>query len=100
MTKITSATVKHMADLAKIPITVKEEEGLAKGFTQTLEVVDKLFNINVKGVKPMHQVTGLENIFREDEVNEKKTLTQNEALSNTKSKHNGYFIVDQILAED
>lgn len=100
MTKITSDTVKHMAALAKIPVTKDEEEGLAKGFTQTLEVVDKLFKIDVKNVKPTHQVTGLENIFREDKVNERKTLSQDEALSNTNNKHNGYFVVDQILADD
>jgi len=100
MTKITSDTVKHMATLAKIPVTKDEEESLAKGFTETLEVVDKLFKIDVKGVKPTHQVTGLENILREDKINEKKTLSQDEALSNTKNKHNGYFVVDQILAED
>lgn len=100
MAKITSDTVKHMAKLSRIPITEKEEQELADGFNKTLNVVDELFKVDVKGVEPTHQVTGLENILREDKVNEKKMLHQEEALSNTKKKHNGYFVVDQILAED
>jgi len=100
MAKISKDTVDHIAKLAKIPITKKEKEDFAVGFNKTLEVIDSLFKVNVKGIKPTQQVTGLENILREDEVDEKKMLTQEQALSNTKNKHNGYFIVDQILAED
>lgn len=100
MTKISKDLVKHMSRLARIPISKQEEEELAKGFNKTLEVIDNLFKVNVKGVEATHQVTGLENILREDKVDDKKMLTQEQALSNTKNKHNGYFVVDQILSED
>ncbi|MFA6016991.1 MAG: Asp-tRNA(Asn)/Glu-tRNA(Gln) amidotransferase subunit GatC [Patescibacteria group bacterium] len=100
MTKITTDTVKHISELAKIPITKDEEKELANGFNKTLEVVDALFKVNVEGVEPTHQVTGLENVLRDDKVDEKKILSQEQALSNAKNKHNGYFVVDQILAED
>lgn len=93
-------TVDYIAKLAKIPVTEKEKEELAEGFNKTLAVVDELLKVDVAGVEPTHQVTGLENILRDDKVDEKKTLTQEQALSNTKNKHNGYFVVDQILAED
>lgn len=89
-----------MSNLAKIPVTGEEEENFAKGFSQTLEVVDKLFKVGVEGVTATHQVTGLENVFREDKVEKDKMLTQEQSLSNTKSKHEGYFVVDQILADD
>ena len=100
MAKISTDVVKHISKLARIPISKKEEEELTKGFNKTLEVVDNLFKVDVKGVEPTRQVTGLENVLREDKVEEKKMLTQEQALSNTKNKHNGYFVVDQILAED
>ncbi|KKP86503.1 MAG: Aspartyl/glutamyl-tRNA(Asn/Gln) amidotransferase subunit C [Candidatus Roizmanbacteria bacterium GW2011_GWA2_35_8] len=100
MTTISTSTVKHISKLAKIPITEKEENELAKGFNKALEVIDSLFKVNIVGIEPTHQVTGLENILREDKVDEKKIFTQEQALSNTKKKHNGYFVVDQILAED
>lgn len=100
MTKISVDLVKHMSKLAKIPISEKEEKELTKEFNKTLKVVDELFKVAVRGVEPTHQVTGLENFLREDKVNEKKMLSQEQALSNTRKKHNGYFVVDQILAED
>ena len=100
MAKISIDLVKHMAHLAKIPVTPKEEKNLAEGFNKTLDVVDELFNVDVKDVEPTHQVTGLENVFREDKVNENKMLLQEEALSGTKNKHNGYFVVPQILVDD
>lgn len=89
-----------MSKLANIPITADEEENFAEGFTKTLKVVDGLFNVKTDNIEPTHQVTGLENILREDKVIEKNMLTQEEALKNTKNKHNGYFVVSQILAED
>lgn len=100
MVKISTQSVDHIAKLAKIPVSEKEKEELAVGFNKTLGVVDELFKVDVTGVEPTHQITGLENILRKDEVDEKKTLTQDQALSNTKKKHNGYFVVDQILTED
>lgn len=97
MTKISKDMVKHMSLLSKIPVTEKEETDLADGFNKTLKVVDELFDVDVKNVEPTHQVTGLENVFREDKVDEKKMLSQEKALSGTKNKHNGYFVVPQIL---
>jgi Glu-tRNAGln amidotransferase C subunit. len=45
-------------------------------------------------------VTDLENVFREDEVDENQMLSQDKALQQAKNKHNGYFVVDQILEDD
>ena len=99
MGKISKDLVKHMSDLAKIPINSKEEEEFADGFSKTIDAVDELFDVDVKGVEPTHQVTGLKNVFREDEVDDARMLSQEAALSGTKNKHDGYFVVPQILAE-
>ena len=96
-TKLSRSEVHHIAQLAKIRITDKEEEKLTKGFNEVLEVVNKLLEVNVKGVEPTYQVTNLKNVFRSDEIDNSRMLTQEEALSNAKRKHNGYFVVDQVL---
>ncbi|MCX7955828.1 MAG: Asp-tRNA(Asn)/Glu-tRNA(Gln) amidotransferase subunit GatC [Patescibacteria group bacterium] len=98
--KINKVLVKKIAQLAQIPVSEKEEEKLAKGFEKTIEIVDELFKVDVFEVQPIHQVTSLENIFREDKIDEKRMFSQNEALNQAKNKHNGYFVVDQILEED
>lgn len=100
MSKISKNLVKHMSRLAKIPITPTEEEDFADGFSKTLDVIDKLFDVDVKNTEPTHQVTGLENVLRDDKIDEKKMLSQESALNGTKNKHNGYFVVPQILADD
>lgn len=91
--------VAHIATLANIPVTDEETEKLADGFTTTLRVVDKLSEVNTANVEPTHQVTGLENIFREDEIDSDRMFTQEEAVMNAKRTYNGYIVVDQIIGE-
>jgi len=101
MTKVvTGDLVKKIAGLSNIPIDKKEESELTERFNSVLKVVDKLFKVDVKNVQPVHQVTGLENVFREDVVDEEKMLSQEDGLKNAKRKYNGYFVVDQVLAAD
>lgn len=92
--------VKKIAALANIPVTSQEETQLADGFNTTMEVVDELFAVDVSGVEATSQVTGLTNIFREDEIDTTRTFTQDQALSNAKQTHNGFFVVPQIIAQE
>ncbi len=97
--KITPKDVSHIAHLANIPITPEEEKHLAQGFNTTLKVVDTLFTLPAKNIEPTHQVTNLENVFREDEVEPTRMLSQEAALSQAPKTHNGFFVVDQIREE-
>ncbi len=98
-TVVKPQTVAHIAQLANIPISEQEETSLAKAFEETLIVVDELATLDVKNVPTTHQVTGLENVWREDEINQEATFTQQEALANAQQTHNGYFVVPRILEE-
>lgn len=94
---VTAADVKHISQLAQIPISKKEEQELAQAFIDTLKVVDELRELNVKDVPTTHQVTGLENSWREDKVNKTIMFSQQEALANSNKTHSGYFLVPKIL---
>ena len=97
--------VSHIAKLANLPLKPEEINKFEKQLSETLAYVEKLNSIDTKGIEPTSQVTGLENITREDEV--KPSLSQEEALSNiplrqgfegqTKSQHNGLFKVKAVL---
>jgi aspartyl-tRNA(Asn)/glutamyl-tRNA(Gln) amidotransferase subunit C len=89
--------VKHIAELAQIPISSAESQQLAKDFSQTLAVVDQLKSADVSQVETTHQVTGLKNVTREDKVNEDWGFSQAEALANAPQTENGFFLVPQIL---
>lgn len=93
--------VKHVAELAHIPISDAESQQLAKDFSQTLSVVDQLKSADVSEMETTHQVTGLKNVTREDKVDESLSFTQAEALANAPNSQDGYFLVPQVLnAED
>lgn len=94
---ISTQLVKHIAELANIPISEAEEKNLAQDFSETLSIVDKLQKIDVEGVPLTHQVTGFINITREDKVNEDRMFTQDEALANASRTHNGYFLVERVI---
>lgn len=92
--------VSHIAKLANIPITIEEENALEKAFEETLKVVDELKDVDVSHVAPTYQVTGLENVLREDTVDTGRMFSQAEALANAKKTHDGYFVVNQIIAAE
>lgn len=95
-----SSDVTRISKLANISVTEQESRKLAKEFTATMEVVDKLFTVDVTGVSPTHQVTGKSNTLREDEIDETRMFTQEQALSNAEHTHNGYVVVPAVLNEE
>lgn len=90
--------VAHVAKLANLPLTDAEKKKFEKQLSSILEYVEKLKEVNTSKVEPTSQVTGLENVVRNDETI--PSLSQEEVLSNTKSKHNGMFKVPAILDSD
>lgn len=87
--------VTHIAKLANLSLTEEEKKKLSKQLDETLAYVDQLDQVNTDNVQPTSQVTGLENVTREDVA--AKSLTQAQALSNTKNEHKGFFKVKGIL---
>lgn len=90
--------VSHVAKLANLPLSDKEKKKFEKQLSETLDYVNQLSEIDTKNVEPTSQVTGLENITRDDIVT--PSLPQEEVLKNAKSKHNGFFKVKAILESD
>ena len=93
--QITKKEVKHVAKLAHIGIHNKNLEKFQRQLSSILEYVDQLSELDTTGVDPTFQVTGLINIWREDEIS--PSLTQEEALQNAPMKHEGYFKVKRVL---
>ena len=89
--------VKHLAKLAQMQVTPEEEKALEKGFEQTLKVIDQLSELDTSKVKPTSQVTGLTNVWKEDKVDNSRTLSEKQALSNAKKTYKGYFMVPAIF---
>jgi len=89
--------VAYIAKLANLPIKEEEKEKFQKQLSEILSYVEKLKEVDTKNIEPTSQVTGLENVTREDEA--KPSLSQDEVLSNSKSTHNGMFKVAAVLKQ-
>jgi aspartyl-tRNA(Asn)/glutamyl-tRNA(Gln) amidotransferase subunit C len=60
-------TIKHIATLARIKLTEKEEEKMKNELSSILNYVEQLNKVNTDNVEPLYQTTGLINSTREDE---------------------------------
>ena len=65
---ITQDELRHLAKLAKLKLSDAELQKLTPQLDNILEFVSQLDEVNTKGVAETHQTTGLENIYREDEI--------------------------------
>lgn len=89
--------IKKIAVLAKLNFDENELETFQKKLSSVATYVEELNEVPTETVEPTSQVTGLTNVFREDEV--KPSLSQEEALANAKETYKGYFKVPYVFEE-
>jgi len=89
--------VPHVAQLANLPLTPEEIKKFEKQLSEVLEYVKQLDQVDTKNVEPTSQVTGLEDVFREDVA--APSLPQEAVLSQAKTQHNNLFQVKGIFEE-
>ena len=92
--KLTSGEVKHIAQLAGLTLSSKEIKKFQKQLSEILDYVEILQKVDTQKIKPTSQITGLENVFREDK--KKVCLSQKEVLANAPTKQNGFFKIKSI----
>lgn len=96
---LTSNEIGEIARLANLILTSEEVEKFAPQLSAILDFVFKLQKLATKGVPATSQVNDLENVFREDEIDDARMLTQEEALANAPASHNGFFKVKAVFEE-
>jgi aspartyl-tRNA(Asn)/glutamyl-tRNA(Gln) amidotransferase subunit C len=77
---ISKEEVKHIANLARIKLTEEEEDKFTKELSFILDFVDRLNEVDTKDVKPIDQITGLQNVMREDKDPETVSKEDKERL--------------------
>jgi aspartyl-tRNA(Asn)/glutamyl-tRNA(Gln) amidotransferase subunit C len=95
ISNLTKEEVKHIAKLAKLKLTEEEVEKFQKQLSEVLEYMKVLNEVETGRVEPTAQVTGLENVFREDEVS--PSLEPNEALSCAPAREGNFFKTGVVL---
>ncbi len=68
MSTITTDDVRHLAQLSNLQISDEETENLRGDLENILGYIEQLSDLDTTGVEPTYQVTALENVWRDDEV--------------------------------
>lgn len=97
MAKLKKEEILHIAKLAKLNLTDTEIENFTPQLSSIIDYFSELSEVDTKNLEPTSQTTGLENVYRNDEISSDESLTQEEALSGKDKVHNGYFKVKAIL---
>lgn len=87
--------IKHIADIAQIDFTEEELANFEDSFVETMDLINKIKEINTDGVESTFRVIDEVNNLREDEVG--KSLTQKEAVENTVDEKYGYFNIVKFV---
>lgn len=66
--KLSKQSVEHIAQLARLGLTNEETERFAGQLSSILDYVETLQQVDTSGVELTAQVTGLENVLRDDVV--------------------------------
>lgn len=65
---ISKEQVQHVAHLARLALSPEELEKFSHQLSAVFDYVDVLKEVDTMDVVPTSQVTGLQNVYREDEV--------------------------------
>ena len=66
ISNLTEEEVRHIAKLAGLTLTDAEVKKFQSQLNEILSYVGQLKEVKTENVEPTSQVTGLENVFRED----------------------------------
>lgn len=95
MAKLSKDDVLKLAELSKLELSDEQLERYTKELESILEHVDQLQQVDVTGLKPTNQVTGLTNVWREDEIRE--YVSRDELLKNAPDQKDSQIKVKRML---
>ena len=93
--RIDNQIIEKVAQNARLKLTKIEIEELTPQLSEILQAFSKLDELDTENVNPSFQPIELKNVLREDK--EKQSLTQEEILSNTKHKKDGFFKCPKVI---
>lgn len=96
--KLSLDQVKHIAKLANLALTSEEEEKYSEQLSNILDYIEQLNQVDTENIEPTFNVSGQNNVMREDEPI--ICLSQEQALQNTSVKKDGMFETKGVFAEE
>lgn len=89
--------VSHIAKLARLGLSEEEQEKFTRELAAILAFVEKLKEVDIEGVDPTAQVTGLQNVSRPDEPIRPDENTRKIILANAPQKEGNCIKVKAVF---
>ena len=96
MPKLTRDDVLKLAALSRLKLSDEEIEKLRGELSEILNYVEMLDKVDVEGLEPTYQVTGLKNVFRDDEIKDYGYPVE-ALLKNAPAIQDGQFKVKRVI---
>jgi aspartyl-tRNA(Asn)/glutamyl-tRNA(Gln) amidotransferase subunit C len=96
MADLTRDDVLKLAQLARLDLSEDEVESYKNELAEILQYVEQLDNVDVEGLEPTSQVTGLVNVERED-VTKDYGYTPGDLLKNVPETLDNHIKVKRML---
>ncbi len=94
MSKIGTTEVERIAKLARLGLSADETAQMAVELGRIVEFVTQLAAVDIEGVEPTDQVTGLVDVWREDVV--KPSMDRTTLLANAPAQKDGFIVVKRV----
>lgn len=96
MSKLSRDAVLKLAQLSRLKLSDDEIERFRKELSAILDYVEVLEKVNVAGLEPTYQVTGLKNVMRDDKIIDYQASPK-ELLKNAPALEKNQFKVKRVL---
>ena len=93
--KLSSQEVEYVAHLARLEITDKEKDKFTAQLNDILLYIDKLNELDTKGVEPMSHAISVTNAFREDIILD--SIGTENSLTNAPDARGEFFRVPKVI---
>jgi len=94
---ISREEVRHIAKLARLGITGKEEEKFQRELSKILDYIEQLKKVDISNVLPTSHSISVENVVREDEIKQQDSEVKKRILEQVPDKKEGHIRVKSIL---
>ncbi len=94
--KLTIEDVRRLARLARLELSEVEAESYRAQLDEILNYVEQLDSVEVDGLEPTAQVTGLKSVTRPDEIVDLGT-SRDSLLMNAPKTRDGYIEVQRVI---
>ncbi|MCA9340418.1 MAG: Asp-tRNA(Asn)/Glu-tRNA(Gln) amidotransferase subunit GatC [Candidatus Saccharibacteria bacterium] len=96
MSTISTDDVRHLAALSNLQLSDDEVTALQLDLGNILTYIEQLGSLDTSHVEPTYQVTGLENVWRDDTVRE-STVTREDLLALAPEQEDQSVKVPKVL---